>query len=78
MARLARVEVFAPNEIVSNGIDSLLLGATAQLAQEIDNQGCEILGYQEMAILEIELGNWQMAEKWTMQLIESARRVYDP
>lgn len=29
---------FAPGEIVDNGIDSLLLGATAQLASEIDTQ----------------------------------------
>ena len=29
---------FAPDEITTNGIDSLLLGATAQIANEIDNQ----------------------------------------
>ena len=29
---------FAPDEIVSNGIDSLLLGGASQLAQEIDTQ----------------------------------------
>ncbi len=29
---------FAPDEIIDNGIDSILLGAASQIAQEIDNQ----------------------------------------